>query len=187
MNNWRRALMCFYLEQSALSSGQFELTGGGTTDFYIDGRRVTTHPGGLRIITAAMMEVIRAHSLFPSGTNLVAPVVSGIPVAVALAIELSVPFVMDRGKPKQHGLGQRFEGLFNDSELCLVVDDLITVGTTLGQTIDGLRQLGKSVTDVLVVVDREDGGSEFLQSRGVKLHALLTKTDLKTAWQGNHE
>jgi orotate phosphoribosyltransferase len=183
VSDWKSTLVDCYMKRQGVASGQFTMTGGGTTDFYIDGRRVTTYPPGLRAVTAGMVEMIRAHALFPTGANLVAPVLSGIPVATALSLELNVPFIMDRGQQKKHGLGQRFEGLFTDSRMCLVVDDLITVGTTVTQTIVGLREVGKEVHDVLVVVDREEGASEVLASLGVKLHVLITQNDLKDAWK----
>jgi orotate phosphoribosyltransferase len=182
MASWRQPLIERYIERKALLSGEFELRGGSKSDFYIDGRKVTTDHIGLGIISDAMMEISRAQHLLLPDTNLVAPVVSGIPIAVGLALRMGMPYLMDRGQPKQHGMVKRFEGEFTGSASCFVVDDLITAGTTLKQTIIGLRELGKSVTDVLVVVDREEGGREALADLGVILHALLTRTELRAAW-----
>jgi uridine monophosphate synthetase len=128
-----------------------------------------------------MAEIIRDRNLLPANANLIAPIASGIPIGAALALQLNVPFVMDRGKPKAHGKGQRFEGVFSDDPRCLIIDDLITAGSTLKQTISGLQELGKQVTDVIVVVDREEGGAEALQPFGVKLHHLVTKAELQAS------
>jgi orotate phosphoribosyltransferase len=183
MDSWKDQLIRFYLERKALAVGKFELAGGGTSDFYIDGRLVTTYPPALRLVASAMSSVIKERKLLPPGANLVAPVLSGIPVATALGLELDIPFIMDRGKAKGHGHGKRFEGVFSESEHCLIVDDLITVGSSIVQTVGGLQELGKKVTDAVVIVDREEGGRENLLRYGIALHSLLMRTDLTTAWE----
>jgi len=178
---WKRTLIDLYLSRNALARGTFTLAGGGTSDFYIDGRLVTTHPVGLRAIAHAMAQIISAEHLLPSGGTLVAPVLSGVPIVVALGLELKSPFVIDRGVAKSHGLSKRFEGHFNDSKTCLLIDDLITIGSTATRTIAGLREIGKEVSDAVVLVDREEGAREALQNLQVRLHALLTKSELMAA------
>jgi len=178
---WKDDLIAAYVAREAVRVGQFKLAGGGTSNLYIDGRRVSTYPKGLRAICDGMVETIRAHDLLPAGCNLVAPVISGIPIVTAISLKLDVPFVMDRGKPKQHGLGQRFEGVFGADPRCLIVDDLITVGSTLVQTVEALRETGKKVSHAVVVVDREEGGRDLLKAMGVTLHALLTADELRAA------
>jgi len=183
MTQWKRTLLDLYLTRKALARGTFTLASGITSDFYIDGRLVTTHPSGLRTIAHAMAEIISAGHLLPQGGTLVAPVLSGIPIVVALGMELNSPFVIDRGVAKTHGLSKRFEGHFNDSKTCLVIDDLITVGSTATKTIAGLREIGKEVCDAVVLVDREEGAREALQNLQVRLHSLLTKSELMAALQ----
>lgn len=181
MSDWKKSLIDCYVSRGAVSVGEFKLAGGGTSNLYIDGRRVSTFPKGLRAITEGMLEIIRRDGLFAPGCNLVAPVISGIPVVTSLSQSLDAPFVMDRGKPKQHGLGRRFEGVFGDDPRCLIVDDLVTVGSTLVQTVDGIRELGKEVSHAIVVVDRNEGGREILAAKGVSLHALLSGDELREA------
>ncbi len=181
MTTLRDAIVGHYLRREALATGTFTLAGGGTSDFYIDGRRVTTDPAALRDIALGMVEVIRDGKLAPPGTTVVAPVVSGIPIAVALALQSGVPFVMDRGAPKGHGHGRRFEGVFEAGDRCLLVDDLVTVGSTIVKSVEGLRAEGRQVSDVVVVVDRQEGAEETLASLGVRLHSLVTKADLTAA------
>ncbi|MBV8979030.1 MAG: orotate phosphoribosyltransferase [Alphaproteobacteria bacterium] len=178
---WKDALIATYVAREAVRIGKFKLAGGGTSDLYFDGRRVSTYPKGLRAITDGMVATIREGDLLPAGCNLVAPVISGIPIASAISLALDVPFVMDRGKPKQHGLGQRFEGVFGTDPRCLIVDDLITVGSTLVQTVEALREMGKEVGHAIVVVDRNEGGRDLLAGLGVTLHALLTAGELRAA------
>jgi orotate phosphoribosyltransferase len=187
MNDWKQELLRHYVRRGALATGRFQLTGGGTSDFYIDGRLVTTYPPALRVIARWMAEIVRSKELLCAGGNLVAPVLSGIPVVAAVALELDMSFVMDRGEHKQHGHAKRFEGRFTDSPNCLIIDDLITVASTLVKVVDGLRAIGKDVRNALVVVDREEGGRERLLDLGVTLHALVSKTELLAALRDNRD
>src|SRR6187200_2677060 len=127
---WKRDLLDLYVERGALAAGRFDLVGGGVTDFYIDGRMVTTSSMGLELIAQQFVQTIEAEHLLGSDDTIVAPALSGVPILVTLSLKLGIPYVIDRGRPKQHGMGKRFEGAFRSSNRCLVVDDLITAGTT---------------------------------------------------------
>lgn len=180
---WKRALLELYVSRGALASGHFDLVGGGTTDFYIDGRMVTTSPAALEIIATRFGEIIEAEGLLDETTTVVAPALSGVPIVVALALKLDVPFVIDRGRAKRHGMGKRFEGAFRSDDRCLLIDDLVTAGTTLSDTIAALREDGRTVEDALVTVDREEGGVEALSAAGVRVRALITQSELRRAWE----
>lgn len=172
----------YYIRRGAfLMDGPYELTGGGTSDFYIDGRLIATYPPALRLIARMHAALIAEHGLLPDDGTLVGPALGAVPIVTALGLELERPFVIDRGKAKGHGRGRRFEGTFSDGAKCLVIEDLITVGSTLVNTVETLREEGREVTDALVTVDREEGGPEKLADIGVTVRALLTQTDLRAA------
>ena len=179
MPAWKEALLGIYASSGAAKTGTFRLSSGRTSDFYIDGRVVTTRPDGLRAIVAGMRAVISARDLLEGHPNLIGPAVSGIPIAVALALALDVQYVIDRGAAKEHGMGKRFEGSFGASPACLVVDDLVTTGGTLLKTVEGLRAIGRTVSDAIGVVDRQEGGAELLAAQGVTIHTLITRDELK--------
>jgi orotate phosphoribosyltransferase len=174
-------LAAHYIRRGAFLTGHFELTGGGTSDFYIDGRLIATYPPALRLIARMHAELIAEHDLLPEGATLVGPALGAVPIATALALELDRPFVIDRGRPKGHGTGKRFEGTFESGPKCLIVEDLITVGSTMADTVRTLREDGREVDAALVTVDRQEGGPEALAELGVTVHALLTQADLRAA------
>lgn len=174
-----------YLDRQAFLTGHFQLSGGGTSDFYIDGRLIATYPPALRLIARAYADLIAQHDLLGPDDTLVAPALGAVPIGTALALELDRPFVIDRGQAKGHGRGRRFEGTFGSAARCLVVEDLITVGSTLRDTVRALRDdEGRAVEAALVTVDREEGGPEALAALGVTVHALLTQTDLRATLRG---
>jgi orotate phosphoribosyltransferase len=174
-------LAACYVRRGAFLTGHFELTGGGTSDFYIDGRLIATYPPALRLIARMHAALIAEHDLLPDDGTLVGPALGAVPIVTALGLELDRPFVIDRGKAKGHGTGKRFEGAFCDGARCLIVEDLITVGSTLLDTVRALREQGRDVTDALVTVDRQEGGPEAAAAEGVRVHALLTQADLRAA------
>jgi orotate phosphoribosyltransferase len=180
---WKQNLLDHYVDRGALAVGHFDLVGGGVTDFYIDGRMVTTSPVALELIAQQFARTIEEEQLLDSHDTIVAPALSGVPILVALSLKLGIPYVIDRGRPKQHGMGKRFEGAFRSSDRCLVIDDLITAGTTLTDTIAALRADGRVVEDALIVVDREEGGVEALAADGVKIRVLITKAELRAVWE----
>lgn len=181
--DWKQRLLEMYVQRGALAVGKFALVGGGESDFYIDGRMVTTYPPALRLIAGRFREIAEERGLLGADDTLVAPALSGVPLVVALGLELDVPYVIDRGRAKAHGMGKRFEGGFRGSERCLVVDDLVTAGTTLLDTVAALRELGRTVDAAIVTVDREEGGVERLAEQGVEVHALITQRELREAWE----
>lgn len=73
-------------------------------------------------------------------------------------------------------------GAFTEAPGCLLIDDLITAGSTLQDTISTLRAEGRNVTDAIVTVDRQEGGIEKLAELGVQARALITQDDLRHAW-----
>ncbi|MEJ7893616.1 MAG: orotate phosphoribosyltransferase [Solirubrobacteraceae bacterium] len=170
-----------YIRRGAFLTGTFELTGGGTSDFYIDGRLIATYPPALRLIARMHAALIAEHDLLGLNATLVGPALGAVPIVTALALELDRAFVIDRGKAKGHGRGRRFEGTFADGPRCLIIEDLITVGSTLQDTVRTLREEGREVDTALVTVDRQEGGPEALAEMGVTVHALLTQADLRAA------
>lgn len=170
-----------YIDRKAIAHGTFTLASGAQSDFYIDGRLVTTYPPALSEIAKQMVSLINRRHLLRSDSTLVTPVLSGIPIVVALALTMDRHYLIDRGTPKNHGHGKRFEGEFESAGHCLVIDDLITAGGTIIHTIEGLRAEGKVVTDAVVVIDREEGGRAALEAINVRLHTLLTKSQLMDA------
>lgn len=185
--DWKSDLLRYYVSRHAVAVGHFDLVGGGTTDFYIDGRMVTTYPPALAVIAERMSAVIADQDLLGEDTNIVAPVLSGVPIAVALGMKLNRAVVFDRGAPKAHGRGRRFEGAFTDSPNCLMIDDLVTAGTTLRDSVEALRQGGRIVGDAVVTVDRQEGGVEALAAIGVNARVLITQDELRTAWEATND
>lgn len=176
-----RSALIELLGQRSVRIGDFTLSSGKKSTFYIDARPSTMSASGLCIIGSLGLDEIRA-----MGWN--ASVIGGMtlgadPVAYAIAAESQRrPPVLDaftvRKEPKGHGTGRRIEGNFAPGGPVIVVEDVITTGGSALQAVEAIENAGGSVSGVLAVVDREEGGREAIEGRGYPVRSLVTLTDL---------
>ena len=98
----------------------------------------------------------------------------GLPIGVALSMEIDRPLIYPRREVKEHGTRKAIEGTFEPGETALLVDDLISRGDSKIESAAPLEAAGLMVRDVLVLVDREQGGAQTLAEKGYQLHSVLT-------------
>jgi uridine monophosphate synthetase len=98
---------------------------------------------------------------------------AALPIGTAAALELGLPLIYPRKEAKGYGLGRQVEGEFEPGERAIVLDDLITTGGSKLAAIEPLEAAGLAVKDVVVLIDREQGGREELEAAGYRLHAVL--------------
>ncbi|MFA5021574.1 MAG: hypothetical protein WC508_00630 [Patescibacteria group bacterium] len=103
---------------------------------------------------------------------------AGIPLATVISQLSGVPMITPRKGEKTHGSGAKIDGLFQPGQTAIMIDDLITKSKSKKDAIGVLEAAGLIVTDVAVLVDREQGGSQELADAGYTLHAAFTLREL---------
>ncbi|HTP57607.1 MAG TPA: orotidine-5'-phosphate decarboxylase, partial [Spirochaetia bacterium] len=164
-------------ELGAVRLGTFTLKSGQTSPIYIDLRLLVSSP-------MLMTEVARAVSGILSGLQfdrIAAIPYGGLPIGQAASMLSGKPLLYPRREVKEYGTRKPIEGLFNEGETAVVLDDLITTGGSKLEAVGPLTDAGLKVRDVVVLVDREQGGRRELEENGLKLHCVMTVSDLLDA------
>lgn len=174
----RTALIEAIVAADALRFGEFELSHGGTSSYYVDKYRFETDPDALAIIADAFADVVGDRT--PAGVAL-----GAVPLVAATALRTGRPYLIVRKASKDYGTANRIEGDLDDTEEVVVLEDVATTGTSALDAVQALRDVGVSVSEVLVVVDREEGASDRLAEAGVQLRSLVTASELLAYAEAN--
>ena len=158
----------------ALKFGQFDLSAGGTSSYYFDGRLVTLDPEGAFYVVKALLPVLRE-----CGAEAIAgPTIGADPIVSSVAVMSftrghPIPGLIVRKEAKGHGTGRAIEGPVRPGAAVAVVDDTCSTGANLLHAITTLEAAGCRVVKVMCLLDRHLGGSDEIRRRGYDFVALL--------------
>ncbi|WP_458207479.1 orotate phosphoribosyltransferase [Haladaptatus sp. NG-SE-30] len=158
-------------DADAVQYGEFELSHGGTSNYYVDKYLFETDPHCLELIAEAFAERL-------GETKLAGVALGAVPLVAVTSVETGLPYVIARKQQKEYGTANLIEGRLEESEEVVVLEDIVTTGQSAVDAVEALRDAGAEVNRILVVVDREEGGRENLAEAGVEMEALLSASDL---------
>jgi orotate phosphoribosyltransferase len=156
----------------AVRFGAFTLASGRLSSYYVDLRTVPSFPGAYSAVIDAYLAIIR-HEIKEKSFDAIAGVpTAGLTMSSPIALKLAKPMIYARREEKQYGTQKKIEGTIKPGWNILVIDDLITTGSSLLSTVESIRAEGGEVKDVVVLIDRLEGGRVKLKKAGVRLHSV---------------
>jgi len=192
---WTTRFLELALDREALGFGRFTLKSGRESPYFFNAGKFSTG--------SAIDELSRcyADAIVDSGIEfdlLFGPAYKGIPLATAVALSLSrdhgidVPFAYNRKEAKRHGEGGQLVGAHLTGRV-LIVDDVISAGTAIGEALEIIGEAGAEATGVAIALDRQERGSEgersaveLVESRGLQVISIASLQNL-IAWLASHD
>jgi orotate phosphoribosyltransferase len=190
------------LARQSFRLGEFKLSSGGTSDYYIDCRTTTLDAEGSRLTGRVFLDLIQNKRWKPRAVGGLTLGADPIVVAVALlssqAVQTRAParpkpvdvteFLIQgflvRKQEKEHGMGQRIEGFHEQGAKVVIVDDVCTTGSSTIQAIEAAREFGFQIVGVACLVEREEAGGRAAVEQaaaGVEFVAIFKASDIRAA------
>ncbi len=163
------------IDAGSLRFGEFILSSGRKSNFYIDIKQASTQPDILDLI----VNLIERKTMNRFEFEKIACVeLGGVPLAVALSLKTKKPYLIFRKAKKDYGVKSDVIGDIKRGEKVLVIEDVTTTGGSAYSVVERVQEMGGEVEAVIVVVDREEGASDFFSSRNIPFVPLLTASKL---------
>jgi orotate phosphoribosyltransferase len=156
----------------AFKTGEFVLTSGKKSNFYVDIKQASTDPLILKEIAELMATKLRNENII-AGMEL-----GAVPLAVALSLETKLPYIIIRKESRKHGTGKLVEGNLKPGDRVLLVEDVTTTGSSLLKAAEIIKKEGGEIYRALVVVDREEGAKEMLEGNDLILEPLVKVSEM---------
>ena len=167
-------LIVALFDTGCIKFGSFKLASGKLSPIYIDLRRVISFPGLFRKVAQAYTEIVQGLSF----DHIASVPYAALPAGSVVAWQLGVSMIYPRKEIKQHGTGQAIEGSFDAGQKAVMIEDVITTGGSIVTAAEVLRQAGIVLKDVVVLVDREQGGDMKMEEIGLSLHSVLKISEI---------
>ncbi|MDB5183028.1 MAG: uridine monophosphate synthetase [Candidatus Saccharibacteria bacterium] len=185
MDDLKKEIALDLHEIGALKFGEFTFKSGIVSPMYMDLRLFVSYPKVLKKVAKAFASMIEPLEY----DKLAGIAYAALPIAGAVSLEMEKPWIYMRkeGLAKGYGLKKAIEGEFNEGDVVVVIDDLVTKGDSKLEVIEPFQNNGLVIKDFVVLIDYEKGGSALLKEKGYNLHAFLTMKEVVEIMKQNNK
>ena len=160
-------------ENEVFLEGDFTLSSGKKSSYYINMKKAITEPEILSTISKLITEKIKDENI----DKVAGPALGAVPIATAVSLESKLPLLMIRKEKKGYGTSKLIEGELNPDDNVIVVEDVSTTGGSLLKAIKAIQDNDGKVVRAFVVVDREEGAVEEFEKAGITLEPLISVSE----------
>jgi len=185
MEDQVNSLISNLFKVNAIKFGSYKLKSGLNSPIYFDLRLMISYPQILNTIADLIWKESGKKSL---EFDVICGVpYTALPIATIVSVQHNIPMILKRKEQKTHGTGKILEGEYEQGARCLVIEDVATTGSSVVETAEILRQHGIIVTDVILILDRDQGARANLEAQGITMHTIITiKQMLQTLLAQKH-
>jgi orotate phosphoribosyltransferase len=167
-------LIPLFEEHHIIRHGEFVLKSGQSSNFYVDMRMALSSPTLMHELGQMICERCQQYSY-----DRVCGVPYGaIPFATICAYLAHAPLIMLRKEVKEHGTCKRIEGSYTVGDRVVLIEDVVTTGSSILDSIHMLEEQGLSIAVIVILFDRQQGGKEMLESLGYSVEVIVTLDDI---------
>ena len=168
------------IKNNAIKFGDYTLSSGKKSPYYIDLRQTISSPITMDWIANSLTRIILNEIGKDKIDRILGVPTAGVPFATVVSQKLGLPLIYYRQARKEHGVRKKIEGILERNDRVLVVDDLITTGESVIEAAEVVRDQGGVVNELVVLLDREQGGQQRLRSSRIEPHVLFRISDAMT-------
>jgi orotate phosphoribosyltransferase len=162
----------FLYKNNIIKFGNFTLSSGKNSSYYIDLRLVPSYPQQFRKMVKNLQDLIDKKTGLENFDALVSVPTGGLVIASALAIETVKPLIYVRNKSKDYGTSKLIEGKLSPNMKLVMIDDVATTGNSVLNGIKQLQEAGSMILESYVIVNRLENANKAMELVGVKLYQL---------------
>jgi len=161
------------IRSNALKIGDYILRSGKKSPYYVDLRQSISDPIAMDWIANSLARIIINEIGKGKVDKIMGVPTAGVPFATIVSQKLAIPMLYYRRERKEHGVRKKIEGDMERNDRIVMIDDLITTGQSVIDAAEAARDQGGIVSELVVLLDREQGGQEHIRKHSIEPHVLF--------------
>ncbi len=161
------------IAEVALLRGEFTLRSGRKSNYYLDKYRFETQPDVLAELGKLLADRVTVDTDRIAGAEL-----GAVPLAAAAGMAANKPFVFIRNQKKDYGTAKLIEGVLEEGDHVMIVEDVLTTGGQVLEAVKTLQDAGAKIERIVAVIDRLEGARQNIEKAGIVFESLFTSKDL---------